>query len=306
MPPKTAYRKKRGYKKRKRTAVKSVAQVKKIAKSVIYKEAESKYMNTSDHNERQVFPIQTAGNMTCLGFTTGDELDAVAGSNYQYGTGSMRPLNVHRVFDRGGSDPTSYQSLEGFYATPTFCQSRFTIERTITNTGNQNTPAQVLPYYCRVLRLVPRPRKSSNQSVQPNLDAFLDEQGLPTGVFVAGFDKLKLMTYKVNTRKYSVKLDTKFLMNTPCNFNTLDIAAGTTNASVNGGSLRTMNFVHDIGKKLFYKSPDASPNPNYPSSGFKNEFILFHFQTLGDNAGIRNVSNNIRISANAVSAFKDI
>lgn len=305
MPPrKNSKRGKRNYKKK--NAVKSVAQVKKIAKSVLYKEAESKYFNTTDHSEREPVAVQTLANMTCLGFTTGDDLDAVAGTTYQYGTSSMRTLNVHRVFDRNSADPNDYLSLEGFYATPTFCQSRFVIERTITNSGNSTAPTQTLPYYCRVLRLVPRPRKSSNQSVQPNLDAFMDEQGQPTGVFVAGFDKLKLMTYKVNTRKYTVKQDTKFIMNTPVNHNELDIAAGTQNVSFNGSGLRTMNFIHDIGKKLYYKSPDASPNPNYPSSGFKNEFILFHFQTLGDNGGVRNVANNIRISANAVSAFKDI
>lgn len=292
--------------KSKKSGCTSVAQVKKIAKQVLYKEAESKYMNTTNHIERPAVPVQTLANMTCLGFTTGDELDAVAGSDYQYGTTDMRPLNVHRVYDRTSGIPNEYQSLEGFYATPTFCQSRFVIERTITNSGNATVPAQVLPYYCRVLRLVPRPRKSSNQSVQPNLDAFMDEQGLPTGVFVAGFDKLKLMTYKVNTRKYMVKADIKFLMNTPANHNLLDIASGTQNVTVNSGGLKTLNFSHDIGKKLFYKSPDASPNPNYPSSGFKNEFILFHFQTLGDNGGVRNVADNVRISVNAVSAFKDI
>lgn len=305
MPPrKNSKRGKRNYKNK--SKVKTVAQVKKIAKAVLYKEAESKYMNTASYEERSVVPVQTLANMTCLGFTTGDEKDAITGSDYQYGTTDMRPLNVNRVYDRTSGIPQEYQSLDGFYCSPTFCQSRFVIERTITNSGNPTVPSQTLPYYCRVLRLVPRPRKSSNQSVQPNLDAFMDEQGLPTGVFVAGFDKLKLMTYKVNTRKYMVKADIKFIMGAPVNHNELDIAAGTQNVSFNGSGLRTMNFVHDIGKKLFYKSPDASPNPNFPSSGFKNEFILFHFQTLGDNTGVRNVANNIRISANAVSAFKDI
>ena len=178
MPPRKNYRKRS--KKGKKSSVKTVAQVRKIAKAVLYKEAESKYMDTSDYVERGVVPVQTLANMTCLGFTTGDELDAVSGADYQYGTTDMRPMNVHKVFDRAASSPNDYQNIEGFYLSPTFCQSRFVIERTITNSGNATVPSQTLPYFCRVLRLVPRPRRSSNQSVNPNLDAFVDEQGLPT------------------------------------------------------------------------------------------------------------------------------
>jgi hypothetical protein len=304
MPAKRGYRKK-SYRKKK-TAVKTVSQVKKIAKSVIYKEAESKYFQTADHSERAPDVAHSGSDMCVLGFTTGDDLDAVAGSTYQYGTQNMRALNVHRVFDRSSSGADAYLSLEGFYATPTFCQSRFLIERTITNSGSGAVPAQTLPFYCRVLRLVPRPRKSSNQSVQPNVDAFMDEQGQPTGVFNSTFNKLKLITYKVNTRKYIVKGDHKFLMNTPMNHNELAISAGTQNVVVNPNGMKTMNFIHDIGKKLFYKEPDAGSSPNYPTSGFKNEFILFHFQTVGDNTGTRNIANNVRISVNAVSSFKDI
>ncbi len=305
MPPKRTARKNYRRKSKKR-AVRSVAQVKKIAKSVIYKEAESKYFNTADHIERTVAVAHTGSDMTVLGFTTGDDLDAVAGSTYQYGTGNMRALNVHRVFDRSSSGSDAYLSLEGFYATPVFCQSRFLIERTTTNSGNASVPSQTLPYFCRVLRLVPRPRKSSNQDVQPNVDAFMDEQGQPTGVFNSSFDKLKLISYKVNTRKYMVKADMKFLMNTPMNHNELAISAGTNNVTVNPNGMKTLNFNHDIGKKLFYKEPEQTSQPNYPSSGFKNEFILFHFQTVGDNDSVRNIANNIRISVNAVSSFKDI
>lgn len=134
----------------------------------------------------------------------------------------------------------------------------------------------------------------------------MDEQGQPTGVFNSSFDKLKLISYKVNTRKYMVKADMKFLMNTPMNHNELAISAGTNNVTVNPNGMKTLNFNHDIGKKLFYKEPEQTSQPNYPSSGFKNEFILFHFQTVGDNDSVRNIANNIRISVNAVSSFKDI
>lgn len=292
--------------KSKKSAVKTVSQVKKIAKQVIYKEAESKYFRTSDHNERQVYAAHSGANMTVLGFTTGDDLDSTTGSSYQYGVNSMRSLMVHRLFDRSSSGADAYLSLEGLYCTPTFCQSRFIIERTLTNTSTAAIPSQTLPYYCRVLRLVPRPRKSSNQDVDPNLDAFLDEQGQATGVFNGTFEKMQLMTYKANSRKYVVKADMKFIMNTPVNHNELAISAGTQNVVCNPNGMKTMNFSHDIGKRLFYKEPDAGANPNIPTSGFKNEFILFHFQTLGDNQGARNIADNIRISANAVSSFKDI
>lgn len=305
MPKGKPYRRARGKAKNK---PKTVSQIKEIAKNVVYGIAESKYFNTTGHTEQVPVSTQTLANMTCLGFTTGDDTDSTTGSSYQYGTANMKKLNVNRVFDRNSGDPKNYLSLEGFYATPSFCQSRFVVEREILNTGTSTVPPpKTLPYYVRVLRLMPRTRRSSNQSVDPNLDAFLDEQGLATGVFVAGFSKLQLMTYKANSRKYQVVEDKKFIMNCPVSYNLVDIGTGTFNTTRTTESvMKTMDFKHDIGKKLFYKAPDANPDPNYPTSGFKNEFILWHFQAIGDNSVTRLPANNVRLSVSTVSSFKDV
>lgn len=309
MPQNKSYRKKRPTKKRmKRSKLTTVSEVKQIAKKVVYGIAESKYFNTTTHVEKIPATIQTLSQMTCLGFTTGDVLDSVAGSSYQYGTTSMRTLNMPRVYDANDGAPLNNLALEGLYATPSFCQSRFLIERVALATGNvTNSPNRACPYYVRILRLQPRPRKSSNQDVQPNLDAFLDKNGLGKGVFTAGFNKLDLFTLKPNTRKYNVIADIKYTMNTPMTYNLVDIDSGTYNVGpINDSYMRTFNFTHDIGKKLFYKAPDAGGDPNYPSMGFKNEFILIHFQPIGDDDTVRNTANHVRVSVNGVSAFKDV
>jgi len=283
--------------------------VKTIAKSVVLSTAESKYFNTEGaqyNTELTPFYTQPTEVMTCLGFCTGSINDPT-GTTYQYGEGSMKTLNMNRLYGANASEPYNQFALDGLYCTPAFAQSRFFIERTAQDFSNAAVnPNRACPYYVRILRIQPRPVKTSNQDVTPELDAFLDVQGLATGVSQTGFSKLDLVTLKPNTRKYKVIQDIKYLMNAPLQSTLIDIGSGsnvvTTQPEAN---MRTFNFTHDIGKKLFYDEPGPG-SVVYPTTGFKNEFILFHFQAVCDDSGIRVGANEVRISANAVSTFKDV
>lgn len=284
--------------------------VKTIAKSVVLSTAESKYFNTEGaqyNTELTPHYIKPTDVMTCLGFATGSINDPETETTFQYGNGSMKTLNLNRLYGANAAEPYNQFALDGMYCNPSFAQSRFLIERTAQDFSNAAVePNRACPYYVRVLRLQPRPMKTTNQSVTPEIDAFLDVQGLPTGVSQLGFSKLDLVTLKPNSRKYKVIQDIKYLMNAPVQSTLIDIGSGsnvvTTQPEAN---IRTFNFTHDIGKKLFYKEPGPG-SVVYPTTGFKNEFILFHFQAMGDDAGIRVAANEVRISVNAVSTFKDI
>jgi hypothetical protein len=304
MPSKKSTKRRKQPKKRMTSSV-----VKQIAKSVILNVAESKYFNTEGaqyNTELTPLPVQLLANMTCYGFSTGSVNDPT-GTTYQYGSGSMKTLNLNRLYGPTATAPLNSFALEGMYCSPSFSQSRFIIERTAQDFSNPAVnPNRACPYFVRILRIQPRPTKTSNQEVQPNLDAFLTVDGLSTGVFVAGFSKLDILTLKPNTRKYKVIQDIKYMMNSPVQSNALAIGAGTNNVSVCPDSnMRSFNFTHDIGKKLFYKEPSTG-SVIYPTAGFKNEFILFHFQAIGDDSVSRTVAQEVRISANAVSTFKDV
>lgn len=307
--------KKRVSKMRRRVKKKQVTKkdVKTIAKQVFNKNVESKYFKTQDASSlTELIPrnIQTGSNMTCYGFCTGNRLNVQTGSLWQYGTGTMTTLNLNRLYTSQDAAPTDQFVLEGLYCNPSFAQSRFIVERMENDFSAADVPAaRALPYYVRILRIMPRTQLTSKQGVDPTLDAFLDTNGIAAGISTANFSKLQLMTLKPNTRKYKVIQDIKYIENSPLVYNDLDIGDGAVQVSPTGHpGMRTFNFRHDLGKRLYYNNPDPITGGNvYPESGFNNEFILYHFQTLGDASSFetRTSAKSVRISATAVSSFKD-
>lgn len=288
-------------------------EVKSIAKQVFNKNVESKYFKTSSADSMtEIIPsqIQTLSNMTCQGFCTGNRVNVQTGGNWLYGTAQMKTLNLNRLYISTDGAPVDQFVLEGLYCNPSFAQSRFIVERMENDFSAASSPAaRALPYYVRILRIMPRTQLTSKQGVDPTLDAFLDTNGIASGISTTNFSKLQLMTLKPNTRKYKVIQDIKYIENSPLTYNDLDIGDGAVQVRPTGHpGLRTFNFRHDLGKKLYYNNPDpTTPANTYPDSGFNNEFILFHFQTIGDSStfATRSTAKGVRISANAVSSFKD-
>ena len=318
MPPKTKAR--RNYKKKPmRKNSKGLnkterKQTQQIAKKVLMKEAESKYFNVRTLSELSgtagdgaglTMPI-SRGNysqMRVLGFAsgTGARTDNLSSLKYGLNT-SIQAIQHGRIFASGTA--TGFD-IEGQYVTPSLSISTFNLERLYLSTSSSSADAiSAVPYFVRVLRLCPRPKKGSFQTLDPETDAFLDQYSQEIGVRNTNFGHYELKMFKANSKKYQVKQDFSFYLNPPVSYNELDIGAGTFQVSSrSNASHRQMTFKHDIGKKLFYESPATASNP---SDGFKNEYILFHVSPIGT-ANDSTVSPfDVRIACKAVGTFKDV
>jgi hypothetical protein len=198
-------------------------EVKSIAKQVFNKNVESKYFKTSSADSMtEIIPsqIQALSNMTCQGFCTGNRVNVQTGGNWLYGTAQMKTLNLNRLYISSDGAPVDQFVLEGLYCNPSFAQSRFIVERMENDFSAAGSPAaRALPYYVRILRIMPRTQLTSKQGVDPTLDAFLDTNGIAAGISTANFSKLQLMTLKPNTRKYKVIQDIKYIENSPLTYN---------------------------------------------------------------------------------------
>ncbi len=295
-------------------------QVREVAQNVLDKNLEHKFFNSTPMNDlREIDPhaIQTGANMYCLGFATNTNLIRTASANattIKYGSNTaMRPLHLARLFSETETDANlaSYQ-LVGEECKVSFAKSKWLIERTAVDTtpgvGEQTLDA--LPMMVRLIRVRPKALKGSFVWPNPEEDLFLDQYSQNIGIKRVGFKKDDLALLKVNNRRYSVIQDTTFTLTPPLTTSTFDIANGNTQVSnVSTNSKRSLNMKHNIGKKFRYNRAGLDQENNYPNSpsmGFVPEYILFHFQLLGDDTIVgRRSADDIRITCCPVSAFKD-
>lgn len=292
-----------------------VKQTKKIAERVLNTKTESKYfrcVGMGDLNDnglgQPLYPARSSYNqMYVLGYSTatGARLDGI--STYKYGisgaaTKSIQALGMARTF---GADETNDElvgnALDGNYATPSMASTEWNIQRLFDQVSSETTSKDVAPYFVRIVRLVPRPKKGSYQDVDPETDAFLDEFSRETGVLASTFTNYELQMLKLNTKKYQVKADIKFMMTPAVIFNE---SAPDYQATVAPGThQKFLSFRHDIGKRLYYDNPEGT---GYPTDGMKQEFILFHVCHIGlGNSASSNQPNGLRLGCKAVSTFKD-
>lgn len=291
-------------------------QTKEIVQNEIKKEADNKYFNVRDMNEMtnggvglKLVPARSSyARMYVLGFATGTGAQTGGQDTLKYGydavdgeTKSIQALQHGKIFPAG--DTNGYD-VQGSYVTPSLNITTFNLQRLYEAMSDQFDDAlRTVPYLVRVLRLIPRPLKGSFQTMDPERDAFVDQFNQEIGIRNGNFKQYELHMLKPNTKKYSVKLDNKFVINPSTIYNKLDIATGDYQVSNTYNTCFTqMTFKHDIGKKLFYESPKEASNP---TDGFKNEYILFHIVPLGaaDQPGIN--PDNCRIGVKSVGTFKD-
>lgn len=321
MPYRKTYRKKPVYKRKRKTVPKKRVYNKKdirtIAKNVLMKEAESKYFSTASlfslsgtANSGLEFGLVRTGysQMRTIGFAAGSAAQVGGGGVLNYGldptSGNPRAiyaLQHGRVF--ASNDANGYD-MEGSYVSPMLNITTFNLQRLFLNTTTESEAVNATPYFVRVLRIVPRPIKSSRSEMDPQADAFLDQYSQQIGVSNANFTQYELQMLKPNTKKYKVLQDLSFTMRPSATWNALDIGTGTQQVStLNTDCRRQMTFKHNIGKKLFYEQPTLASNP---TDGFENEFILFHVIPLGTANVAAYSPNALRIAAKPVGTFKDI
>jgi len=328
--PSTRYQKKKRTYRPKRKNVKknkkcyNKGEIKKIAKNVLLGEAESKYYSTATlaSLSQNDAPGSVAGAgisfglprvgyppMQVIGFASGSAAQVGGGGVLRYGldpsTGNPRAiyaLQHGRVFAAG--DANGY-AMEGSYTSPSLNITTFNLQRLIVDTlGSEVQSSITTPYFVRVVRVMPRPIKSSRSEMDPQVDLFLDQYSQEIGVSNANFKQYELQMLKVNTKKYKLIQDFNFVLNPPLVYNELDIGGGSYQVSqIHTNCRRQMTFKHDIGKKLFYESPRLNSNP---TDGFHNEFMLFHVIPLGSENATAVSPADIRIAAKPVGTFKDV
>jgi hypothetical protein len=305
------------------------SQVKNIAKKAVNTLAETKYFNVSGFKENK--PLHYASinkkGMGVRGYCTCENKNS-QNVKITYGvetvgedTAYIDELNMNRCFSRDSStDFFKSQAICGAYASPSFAQSTFVLEREvayITGEASDYSTLNHAPYFVRMVRVSPRPSKLSTVSIMPSTDLFVDEWGRHTGISDSTFLNHQLMTYKLNGRKYKIIEDKSFIMAPPMILNNVATGQSDTdpltevNGDVNnyniGNCMKTFQNRHDIGKKLFFE--DGGEEEANSTSGQQNEFIFFHTCLLGINASASINSyraNHLLISTKSVSSFKDI
>lgn len=282
-----------------------------IAKKVIKNTAETKYFDCKTID--QLSGINYAGiiptparlaypQLYVVGFASGS--NNVGATSLSYGQNTMEEILHGRIFPDGQANG---QDIDGQYVTPSLAMTTFDIQRVVfTSDLTLSLARNSVPFMVRVLRLVPKPAKGSNQSVDPERDAFLSEKNQEIGVSNTNFQHYHLLMLKANNRKYTVKQDFRFMLNPPLTATEGVNAGGVSSYSVENisrGCHKQMTFRHDIGKKLFYDDPNTRSQPD---DGFKNEYMLFHIIPVGTENDGSIIPTTVRFGAKAVSTFKDL
>ncbi len=311
----------KGARKNRRKTTKGLSKTeKKQVQSIVNRNLETKYFNStpaSSLDELEPHAIQTGANMYCIGYTTNTNLirtGSASAVTIKYGGNTaMTPLHMARLFAENETDANlAAYKLIGDDCNVLFAKSRWLLERTAVDTtpgvGEQTLDA--LPMLVRMVRVRPKALKGSFQFPNPEEDLFLDQYAQVLGVKTVGFKKNDLALLKVNSRRYNVIQDTQFTLVPPCTTNQFDIGTGTVQVNnVSTNSKKMMNMSHNIGKKYHYNRAGLDGNENYPnnpSTGFVPEYILFHFQLLGDDTIVgRRSADDLRITCIPCSAFKD-
>ena len=334
------YRKKRTIRKKRTNGKKALnkvekTQVKNIAKNVVNSIAETKYFATSAVVNKLVpNPLWSVSSgvseISCLGFTTGkSQASATSPSprvGFTYGVGlvsgnetAMTSLDMNKIFTN--FDPVEsrrQQQIIGNSVRPSYAECQWYLERPQTDVTSNPLPGTAIQV--RMIRVRARTLKGANQPINPKLDLFLDQYNEPFGVQTVSstgtpiFGNYEFQMAKVNTRRYSCLEDKTFSL-TPTSI-TNDFAGAPSYNQVNYASLggtKKIKTTHKIGKELYYSQPNANSSPTnnydqYPDTGFEPEFVLFHFQTVGQPIAVaqRTNTDNINITARPVSTFKDI
>ncbi len=306
-------------------------EVKKITKSVVKSMAESKYFNTNPSldqtNQASAWKNEDVqSEVGVFGYTTGlnrariDNGNTITQTIYKYGVNTtsgaevdMKSLDLNKVFTTNNSSPqrASY-SVVGSSIRPNYNECQWLLNRVQGNvTANSDNG---LIYKIRVIRAVPRAQKGTYQAIDPKVDLFLDQYNEPFGIATLNasgqnvFGQFECLLAKPNSRRYQIVAD-KVITFMPSN---KSIVSGAFEVNEVHESTKKFKTKHKIGKEFFYENPnntDAAQFGQYPDTGFKNEFILFHVIAVGNptvDVDERVTPGLLNITARPVSTFKDM
>ena len=228
-------------------------------------------------------------------------------------------VNMESSATGGGTDLFQMRP-DGSEVRPLFAKTQLHLERTNVNL-NASNPRELNPMFVRIIRLQVKNVRNGMNSCVPEKDAFVDTWNRETGVSVPGWNKQALLHFALNKEKYKVLDDMRFTLECPIMYTGETLVptmlnqqlSGAVNFSRgNGATYKNLTFHHDLGEKLGYDlGRDTSSQSCAPNSGMNQEYILCHFQYIGDDpaetaAGLENSADKIRLTCSPVSAFVDI
>jgi hypothetical protein len=323
--------------KRRMTKPKSL-QVAKIAKQVVTRELKKKTeLKFFDSNEfRAIQPQPVVGSkFSCIGFSSTDIVQPDSGV-YQYPAGTnITALKCLQPFKSNDTDTELRKYiLNGRECNPITARCKYVLNRTVAQNVNDLNdsppPTQGLgdnicnnfPVLCRVITVVPKLASSINTECNPSEDLFMTRYGTPTGVDKLDIDNIDIMVHPVNKRRYHVKQDFKFKLQTPfaiswtANNPDEDRPYLTTTTPNNDYCQRLVNTYYQLaerkGGKVFYVDPNVSTCAN-ATSGHQRTYTLFHFQYMSIDSFASTTQLNaedlcptdLAIDVNTVSRFTD-
>lgn len=304
---------------------------KKQVKAIINKKAESKYFKTALMASPQGLQLQTnvadESHIECHGFIAGvSNIEGVA-ATYGYTSAggvasSITPLNIFKTFQATtvnadgtvtAGDEQKYEVYipEGRRCAPSFAQTQMRIFRDCVNTNSDDKAEMAVPYYYRVVRVLPKKQKFTDVELDPQSDLFLDNYGGSYGIYSGGdaytpaFQRFELMTSKINTRRYQVLDDIKFQLLPPTSTsNGFDDFDGRLVSTINGNGAKLLTFNHKRPKTLYYDGNYQEQSGTQPLTNNCQEMIFVHCCMLGTDSP--NINLQTKVDVKVVSMFKDL
>lgn len=297
------------------------SKVRRIAKSEVLRHAELKYFNTQTINQLtnlgpatpRVIGENVSTDIRVIGFALGTGEQRAGASSAFYGmhlsggnwlSNVINPLLCARPFLSTGNESKSPNQIDGKWVKPTSPKTDWIIERPAVNTTDE---LMALPMFVRFIRVVPKAKKYSDTELDPRYDLFTNQWGIEAGIANTSFQKHELMTYGINTAKYTVLEDMKTVMNPPIGTAKTDIADGTTaSTSINSNSCLRFTRYHKQNPKLHY----AEEDDQLPDNGQSAEMMFLHTTLLGnitpDISTDLTVANAVTVSVAPVAKFYDM
>lgn len=316
------------------------SQVVQLAKKSVQTIAEKKFMNNNDESLQQQIPHPLPNKVvSCIGYSTTVNAQPDDGA-FQYPNGhDIKEMMCLRPF----FDTTAYEDLrqyapDGKEIRPVSCQTRWRLDRDFTKItaqfrnvdgGDDPAPADTglaMPILCRMVRVNPILTSTSTEC-NPAEDAFVNSYGQAFGVDSVNdagqsvFGEEECLFSRLNTRRYKVIQDTKFVLQPGAVVNWTG-AASSTNGRAGIANVtpsykrceRYLNTSHMLtarkNGKCFYEDPAESTTTN-ATTGNKREYILFHFFRQGSNlltgaSSAIDAPMDINISVTNVTKFIDV
>lgn len=269
-----------------------------IAKRAVNAVHKIKYFNVERQDAPNAPRVSASANalkqVSVIGYSSTIEKNA-AGQNLSYGGQTLIPLKLTRRFVDDGTntnpapttDPLHQMCSNAAYIVPKSARTVFSIERVRYLVEQNNTTASdkllafTLPICCRVVTIEFRNVSGTNTDQKPELDLFLDQTGIPTGIDDGKFDRLDARLAPINTKLYKKISDRQFTINQN-NIITPIAEASAVNFSdmvteKGGSSFKHIAQNYQIsarkGGKLYFEMHDHQT----PTSGQKRQLTLFHF-----------------------------